>query len=143
MVIRIIKKNLLVKTPQKREVDLSGCTSDESVFLAFAETLEFPEWFSNNWNSFHDCIQNLCFDVNGTLYIILRNCDVLIQNEVLHFEWLLDECYEMACGNATQDDGTSIDVVFELTFDETARTEEALKKITDRLPSVLSVCIDG
>ena len=40
-------------------VDLSGCTEKRELLVRLARALEFPAWFSDNWDALADCITDL------------------------------------------------------------------------------------
>ena len=39
--------------------DLNGCRDKERVLRRFAEALDFPDWFGENWDALSDCLNDL------------------------------------------------------------------------------------
>lgn len=120
-------------TTLTKTIDLSSCETDEKLFKAFAIGLDFPDWFGYNWDAFHDCMLNLCFDVDNTLAVDLLNCDNCFRSNQVNLKWLLQDINAMASGKATQDDGRQIDVVFNLYFNEKQTMEYSKNQIEKQL----------
>ena len=128
-------------TTLTKTVDLYSCETDEKVFKAFAVGLDFPDWFGYNWAAFHDCMLNLCFDVDNTLVVELLNCDKCFESNQVNLKCLLQDINAMVSGKATQDDGTQIDVVFNLYFNEKQTMEYSKIQIEKQLSGNLSLSI--
>ena len=142
MIISINPNNFRKNTTTlTKTVDLSSCETDEKVFKAFAVGLDFPDWFGYNWAAFHDCMLNLCFDVDNTLVVNLLNCDNCFRSNQVNLEWLLQDINAMVSGKATQDDGTQIDVEFNLYFDEKQTMEYSKIQIEKQLDENLCLSI--
>ena len=129
MVITIKNVNCENSMYDNINIDLSNCKNDNGIFEAFAEKLEFPEWFGYDWNAFDDCMLNLCFDVQGALLINLLNCDEAFNSLNVNSEYFLETIISMVSGEATQDNGDSIDVAFNLFFSNVTNIEKVYEFI--------------
>ncbi|MED4718393.1 barstar family protein [Bacillus badius] len=65
------------------EMDASRCINKRSLFTEWKTQLEFPFYFSDNWDSLDECINDLSWfpDKKGFLLVIRNSEDLLKEQE--------------------------------------------------------------
>lgn len=53
-----------------KQIAGSKCTTIDGLFAEFAESLEFPDYFGNNWAAFDECLNDLDW-LPGDAYLLL------------------------------------------------------------------------
>ena len=115
--VNIFRHNANIESFDIRDIDLNACETREQIFNVFKLVLEFGDEFGNNWNAFHDNILNLFFTVENGLKLIIRHGEAILRLPSIEQSYIISDLVSMACGNATQDDGASIDVCLQIEFD--------------------------
>ena len=100
------------------ELDLSNCKNDKDIFDIFKVDFQFPEWFGENWNAFHDCITNLCFDVEGLLVIKIRGLKNIFSYSEESAKYIIEDLLALENGEATQNNGKTINALVYVEFCE-------------------------
>ena len=93
------------------DVDLTQCKNDKDIFNSFKVAFDFPDWFGDNWDAFHDCITNLSFNVKDSLFIRLyglQNIFSILQKQA---NFIINDLICMAKGDVSQDDGKDVNVI--------------------------------
>jgi hypothetical protein len=77
--------------PTPREVRGSRCRTSEGLFTEWAAGLGFPDYFSHNWDAFHDCLRDVAgsarFDTVGhaasppPVVVVVRDAADLLADE--------------------------------------------------------------
>lgn len=68
-------------------IDGSKCMTMEDMFETFNNVLDFPDYFSFNWDSFEEIVNNLELDKKN---IIILNAELILQEDEESFEILSD-----------------------------------------------------
>jgi len=69
-------------------IDGSKCTTRKTFFEVFSSALKFPDHFSNNWDSFNDCLQDVFLPNNKSFLIYIDHMNLLLSKEpkqLFHF----------------------------------------------------------
>jgi hypothetical protein len=61
------------------------CKTKESLFKTFAEDLNFEDYFSNNWDSFEEIINDLYFETENQ-QIFITNYNHLLEKDTENLE---------------------------------------------------------
>jgi RNAse (barnase) inhibitor barstar len=72
---------------QSLYIDGSKCMTKEDMFEAFSDVLDFPDYFSNTWDSFEEIVNDLDL---GNKNIIVLNAELILQEDEESFEILSD-----------------------------------------------------
>lgn len=84
---------------------------EEDVFRVFADKLQFPGYFGQNWDAMVDCLDDLCVEVTGGVGIagVINEADSLVDSE--HLELFVSVlCQGAARANSGVDlDGEPLD----------------------------------
>ena len=113
------------------EVDLSECKNDNDIFNVFKSALKFPEWFGENWNSFHDCMANLCFEIKDILVVKVLGLKNIYSISKHSANCVLEELIELDNGKSTQDNGERVNAIVYLEY-----CEEIIKALYSRNDSL-------
>lgn len=102
------------------EVNLTQCKNDKDIFDVFKVAFQFPDWFGENWDAFHDCITNLCFDVQDVLVVKVYGFQNIFELSKESANYILEDLIILSKGEASQDDGrlfNSIIYLYEISVD--------------------------
>jgi RNAse (barnase) inhibitor barstar len=61
-------------------IDGKNCLTKAALFDTFKSALPFPDYFTNNWDSFEEIINDLTFE-DPTTIILIVNYKLLLQSE--------------------------------------------------------------
>ena len=100
------------KSKEIVEVDLSNCKNDKDIFNVFKVAFQFPEWFGENWNSFHDCLTNLCFDIKDTLIVKVYGFQNIFELLKECANYILEDLILLSKGESTQDNGNKFKLIY-------------------------------
>ena len=115
------------KSKEIVEVDLSKCKNDTDIFNVFKVAFQFPEWFGENWDAFHDCMINLCFDVQDVLVVKLYGFQNIFESLKECANYILEDLILLSKSEATQDNGNKINAIIYL-YEVSEACEEIVKE---------------
>ncbi len=75
------------------KIDGSACTSKSSFFNHFSQELDFPDYFSNNWDSFMDCLQDSILSEGKNVAIYIEHMDQLLRQDLRSLYLFYDALY--------------------------------------------------
>ncbi|MGW1053947.1 barstar family protein [Streptomyces sp. NPDC002521] len=91
--------------------DSADLMTEQGVYRAFAEVLQFPGYFGRNWDALVDCLDDLCGAVTGGVGIacVIHEADRLLEAE--HFPLLVSVLCQGAdrANSAVDLDGMPLD----------------------------------
>ncbi len=70
-------------------IDFAGCSDKHQVMMRFAQALNFPDWFGNNWDALSDCLADLSWWPADGYLLLLDNVDELRSADAPEFATLL------------------------------------------------------
>lgn len=56
-------------------ISLLGAGNTESVLQRFAAVMDFPDWFSEDWDSLNECLTDLSWATAPGYVILVQDCD--------------------------------------------------------------------
>lgn len=56
-------------------ISLLGAGDPESVLQRFATVLDFPDWFSEDWDSLNECLTDLSWDTAPGYVLLVQHCE--------------------------------------------------------------------
>jgi RNAse (barnase) inhibitor barstar len=77
---------------QVLSLSTSDCASPESLLIALAETLSFPDYFGRNLHAFNDCLSDVCVPETGGLVLVLRDFHTFAEAFRSFAQAVLDIC---------------------------------------------------
>lgn len=64
------------------EIECENCKDKQSLMTEMANKLNFPSYFSYNWDSFDECLNDLEWIEFSNLIIVLKDTEYLLVNEI-------------------------------------------------------------
>ncbi|WP_160323672.1 barstar family protein [Defluviitalea phaphyphila] len=61
-----------------KQIAGSKCTTIDELFAEFAEVLQFPDYFGNNWAAFDECLNDLDWLPGEAYLLIIEDADQVI-----------------------------------------------------------------
>ncbi|MGL4730584.1 MAG: barstar family protein [Clostridium sp.] len=72
------------------EIECSDCKDKESLMIEMFNKLNFPSYFSYNWDSLDECLNDLEWIEYESLIIVLKDTESLLENEIYNLEYFYD-----------------------------------------------------
>lgn len=70
-------------------LDFENISTKEDIFKIFKERLNYPDYFSNNWDSFYECYKDVSAEISVNIKIInldkskINNDDLEVFMEII------------------------------------------------------------
>ncbi len=77
-------------------IDLRGCEDSEMVLAQLADTLQFPDWFGQNWDALADCLNDLSWWPSAGYVLVLEHASEWREIDRAGFDALLEILNEAA-----------------------------------------------
>lgn len=72
------------------EIECSNCKDKQSLMIEMFNKLNFPSYFSYNWDSLDECLNDLEWIEYESLIIVLKDIEYLLVNETYNLEYFYD-----------------------------------------------------
>lgn len=72
------------------EIECENCKYKQSLMVEIANKLNFPSYFSYNWDSFDECLNDLEWVEFSSLIIVLKDTEYLLVNEIDNLGYFYD-----------------------------------------------------
>ncbi|CEH33439.1 barstar family protein [Romboutsia lituseburensis] len=72
------------------EIECENCKDKQSLMVEIANKLNFPSYFSYNWDSLDECLNDLEWIEFSSLIIVLRDTEYLLANEIYNLGYFYD-----------------------------------------------------
>lgn len=117
------KKNIL------RFIRADRCFNKLETLHEFAAALQFPDYFGENWDAFHDCINDLRWMPSQSLVLWVTKTDKLLSKNAKDLRILIEILIEKVNGTSLELTGPSLKVVFH--FEEEKDKEKFFCKLRE------------
>lgn len=71
-------------------IDCAGCSDKDEILARFAQALDFPEWFGNNWDALADCLADLSWWPASGYVVLIDHLGAWRDTDPEHAAILLD-----------------------------------------------------
>lgn len=72
------------------EIECSNCKDKQSLMIEMFNKLNFPSYFSYNWDSLDECLNDLEWIEYESLIIVLKDTEYLLVNETYNLVYFYD-----------------------------------------------------
>ncbi|WP_394867308.1 barstar family protein [Paraclostridium bifermentans] len=72
------------------EIEGSNCKDKQRLMIEMDAKLNFPSYFSHNWDSLDECLNDLEWIDYGSLIIVLKDEESLLSNETYNLEYFYE-----------------------------------------------------
>lgn len=85
-------QNKIEKKENNKYIYIEGekCNNLKNTFGEFAKKMKFPTYFSYNWDSFDECINDLEWLDRDEYIIIIKNSERLLMNDNENFKYMFE-----------------------------------------------------
>lgn len=77
------------------QIDGSLCQTQETFFNTFSRALNFPDHFSDNWDSFNDCFQDSLLESGKNVLLYIDQMDELLSGDKKGLYFFYDMLYSL------------------------------------------------